>query len=118
MASGYHRLSSLLTFITQASASVTKKEKFFNWPKVILGWNIDPRENVKEGDVPANPGGITFTCGNMAGSGAATEPTSKLNLGLKSNYWSKLGLVEAKIIYLFKLSMWIPASSSAWTNLS
>ena len=58
--------------------------------KVVLGWNIEPRENVKEsGDASGsgNPGGITFTCSSASGpSASADTASSKLNLGLKSNY--------------------------------
>ena len=66
--------------------------------KIILGWNIEPRETLKEPEPLTNaPGGITFSCGgsnsalapmvaHSLGSSAGPEPTSKLNLGLKSSY--------------------------------
>lgn len=65
--------------------------------KVILGWNIEPRENLKENESVSNSGGgITFACGSVPGLGpsghsslvssAGGENTAKLNLGLKSSY--------------------------------
>ena len=69
------------------------KPKLFTcgFDKVILGWNIEPRESLKENESLSNTG-ITFSCqasggnsggGPLSGSG---EVTAKLNLGLKSSY--------------------------------
>ena len=50
--------------------------------KVVLGWDIEPRENAKENEGSGPASGITFSC-NVSGSVTSEMPAAK---HMKSNF--------------------------------